>query len=128
MIAEKAYRNSRDFASLLLLFTSTGSQEGLEELASLAKDAGKNNIAFTCHLALNNISGCIDTLLSTGRYPEAALFAKTYQPSSMGGSVEQWKAYLQKNKKEKIAKGIASSSENPEYFSRKAELLESSDI
>jgi coatomer subunit beta' len=124
VIAEKAYRNSRDLGSLLLLYISTGSQKGLEELVSLAKDAGQNNIAFTCQLALNNFSGCIDTLLSTGRYPESALFAKTYQPKLVDGVVEQWKADLLKNKKEKIAKSIASPAENPEYFPGWAELLE----
>jgi coatomer subunit beta' len=114
VVAEKAYRNARDLGSLLLLFVSTGSQSGLKDLSTLAEDAGQNNIAFTCHLALNNIPGCINILQSTGRHPESALFAKTYQPSLVDGLVEQWKSDLHKKGKDKIAKSIASPGENSE--------------
>jgi coatomer subunit beta' len=125
-VAEKAFKKAKDFGSLLLLYVSSGSRQGLEELASLAQHAGQHNIAFTCLLTLNNIPGCTNILLSTGRYAESTLFSKTYQPSLVNELqlVEQWKVDLNKNKKEKIAKSIASPQENSDYFPGWKELLE----
>jgi coatomer subunit beta' len=126
LVAEKAFKKARDFGSLLLLYISSGSRQGLEELSSLAQHAGQHNIAFTCLLTLNDIPGCTNILLSTGRYAESTLFSKTYQPSLVNELklVEQWKGDLNKNKKEKIAKSIASPCENLDYFPGWTELLE----
>jgi coatomer subunit beta' len=126
LVAEKAFRKAKDFGSLLLLYISSGSRQGLEELASLARHAGQHNIAFTCLLTLNDIPGCTNILLSSGRYAESTLFSKTYQPSLINELqlVEQWKVDLDKNKKEKIAKSIASPSENLDHFPGWKEILE----
>jgi coatomer subunit beta' len=108
----------------LLLYTSTGSREGLEGLSKLAQEACQNNIAFTCQLALGDIAACIDILLSSGRFAEAVLFSKTYKPSLTAGLVERWKAELQKNGKEKIAKTIASPDGNLDLFPGWTEYLD----
>jgi coatomer subunit beta' len=124
VLAEEAFKHAKDLGSLLLLYTSTGSREGLQTLSTLAKEAGQNNIAFTCQLALGNTSSCIDILVSTGRYPEAVLFSKTYKPSLTAGLVERWKTELSKKGKEKIAKRIASPDGNLDLFPGWTELLE----
>lgn len=123
-LAEEAFKKAKDLGSLLLLYTSTGSKEGLELLTKLAQEACQNNIAFTCQLALGNISACIDILTSTGRYSEAVLFSKTYKPSLTAGLVEQWKSELVRNGKEKIAKSIASPDGNLELFPQWPEYLQ----
>jgi len=123
-LAEQAFKQAKDFGSLLLLYTSTGSKEGLASLAGSAQEACQHNIAFTCQLALGDLSACIDILTSTGRYSEAVLFSKTYKPSLTAGLVEQWKTELVKNGKEKIAKSIASPDGNLELFPQWPEYLE----
>ena len=124
VLAEEAFKHGKDLGSLLLLYTSTGSKEGLELLSKLAIEACQNNIAFTCQLALGNIPACIDVLLSTGRYAEAVLFSKSYKPSLTAGLVEQWKGELKKTGKEKIAKRIASPDGNLDLFPGWTESLE----
>ena len=108
VLAEEAFKRAKDLGSLLLLYSSTGSKEGLQLLSTLATEACQNNIAFTCQLALGDIPACIGILVSTGRYSEAVLFSRTYKPSLTAGLVEQWKDELRKTGKEKIAKSIAS--------------------
>lgn len=66
----------------------------------------------------------MDILLSTGRFAEAVLFSKTYKPSLTAGLVERWKAELQKNGKEKIAKSIASPDGNLDLFPGWTEYLD----
>lgn len=124
VLAEEAFKRTKDLGSLLLIYTSTGSSEGLKNLSAWAKEAGQNNVAFTCQLALGDLPGCIDTLVSTGRYPEAVLFSKTYKPSLTAGLVEQWKADLEKKGKEKLAKSIASPDGNLDLFPGWTENLE----
>jgi hypothetical protein len=48
-----------------------------------AEAAGKQNIAFICHFLLGRLDECVDLLVSCGRLPEAAFFARTYAPSRM---------------------------------------------
>lgn len=124
VLAEEAFKHAKDLGSLLLLYTSTGSREGLRLLSSLAQESCQNNIAFTCQLALGNVSACIEILVSTGRYAEAVLFSKTYKPSLTAGLVEQWKAELDKAGMEKIAKSIASPDGNLDLFPGWIECLE----
>jgi coatomer subunit beta' len=116
ILAEEAFKNAKDLGSLLLLYTSTGSREGLEHLSSLALETCQNNIAFTCQLALGNAAQCIDILVSTGRLSEAVLFSRTYQPDLTAGLVEKWKSELTKAGKQRIAKSIASPDGNLDLF------------
>ena len=75
--------NAKDYSGLLLLASSLGDGECMEKLAELAHSAGKENIAFTAYMTLNNIPKCLELLVDTNRYPEAALMAKTYMPSEV---------------------------------------------
>jgi coatomer subunit beta' len=124
VLAEEAFKSSKDLGSLLLLYTSTGDRDGLEYLSKLAKDECQNNIAFTCQFAVGNISACIDILVSTKRFAEAVFLSKTYKPSLTAGLVEKWKADLIRSDKEKIAKYIASPDGNLDLFLDWADYLE----
>ena len=101
---------------MLLLYTATGSRQGLADLSSLAQEACQNNIAFTCEFTLGNIPACLDLLKTTGRIPEAVLLSRTYKPSLAAGLVNEWKANLIKNEKDKLAKCIASPDGNLDLF------------
>ena len=81
----------------------------------MATKKGSNNIAFAARLLLGQKSECIDVLLDTDRAPEAALFARTYAPSLVGKSVNQWKKNLGAKGK-KIADSLADPTEHPEAF------------
>ena len=123
-LAEDAFKAAKDLGSLLLLYSSTGSREGLYALAKMATESNGNNVAFTCYLALGELEKCIDILVATGRLPEAVIFAKTYKPSLTADLVKLWKTELAKGGKEKIAKTIASPDDNLELFTGWTELLE----
>lgn len=93
--------------SLLLLYSSTADREGLATLATKAEEAGVHNVAFSSKWLLGDVEGCVEILKKTGRLAEAVLFAQTYKPSLTVDVVKQWKESLEKNKKGRVAKVIA---------------------
>jgi hypothetical protein len=80
-VAEECLKKAQDLSGLLLLYTSKGSAKGLRELVALAGAQNRQNIVFLCQLLLGSLSECVDILLTSGRLPEAAFFARTYLPS-----------------------------------------------
>lgn len=84
-------------------------------MAEQAKAKGNNNIAFACRLLLGQKTECVDVLLDTERAPEAAFFSRTYAPSLVSKSVEQWREGLG-SKGKKLAGTIANPEEHPEAF------------
>lgn len=95
-LAEDCLSRGRDLPGLLLLATSLGKRSLLNKVVSLAKEAGKNNITFTCLLLLGKTSECIDILIEGGRMPEAAFFARTYAPAQVSRVVGLWREDLKK--------------------------------
>lgn len=122
-LAQECFENARDLSSLLLLYTSSGSKDGLRELAAKSKTAGQQNIAFTCLWQLGDIDGCLDILTSTGRTAEAVLFAQTYKPSRCASVVAQWKKELEGNGKTKVSRVIGVPGEDEEMFPEWEEYL-----
>jgi len=51
------------------------------KLAGMAQESGHNNVSFLSYFMLGETEKCLDLLISTGRLPEAAFFARTYLPS-----------------------------------------------
>lgn len=49
-MAEECMKQAMDMSGLLLLYSSLGDAEGILRLASLAKEQGKNNVAFLVYL------------------------------------------------------------------------------
>lgn len=103
-LAQECFTNGHDLGSLLLLYSSTGNEQGLRDLARQADAAGANNIAFSSLWQLGDIDGCIDLLLNTNRTAEAVLFAQTYKPSRAPTVVGQWRKGLEQNGRAKVAK------------------------
>ena len=62
-LAEDCLLHGKDFSGLLLLYSSLGDAEGISKLASLAKEQGKNNVAFLCLFMLGKLEECIQLLL-----------------------------------------------------------------
>ena len=114
-LAEECFAAAGDLSGLLLIYSSTGSTAGLQNLAQRATDKGSNNIAFISQLLLGEKEACVDVLLDTDRQSEAALFSRTYAPSLTEKAVKGWKkSLLPKGKK--IAETLGDPSESPDAF------------
>lgn len=95
-VAERCMWRAKDLSGLLLLYSAKGSVEGMQKLVDLSKDQGKQNVAFLGLFLLGQLDQCIDLLISSGRTPEAAFFARTYMPSRVTEVVQIWRKELSK--------------------------------
>lgn len=103
-LAQESFVKAKDLGSLLLLYSATSDASGLRELASLAKTATANNVAFSALWQIGDVQGCIDLLAKTNRLAEAVLFSQTYKPSQTAALVKQWKASLEKEGRSKVGR------------------------
>jgi len=62
-MAEECLKYANDLSGLLLLYSSLGDAEGITELATLAKEQGKNNVTFLCMFLLGKMEECIQLLV-----------------------------------------------------------------
>lgn len=113
-LARECMQKAQDFGGLLLLATSAGNVvksrvqnfvinpsqlflgdvDLVKSIGDDALSAGMNNIAFTTRFISGDLNACLEILLSTERYPEAAFFARTYMPSQISRIVQLWKESL----------------------------------
>jgi len=114
-LTEACSLSSDDFPGLLLLYSAIGNFEGMEELAKMAQEKGKTNIAFVSYLLTGNVEECANLLIATNRLPEAAFFARTYLPSRVEEIVSLWKEDLSKVS-ETAANALADPASHPELF------------
>jgi len=114
-LVDQCLWSAEDIGGLLLLYTSTGNAEGIEKLAKLALEKGKNNVAFICYFLLRKLEDCLNLLCDTGRIPEAAFLARTYLPSHVSRIVKLWKLDL-KTVNEKAAESLADPMEYENLF------------
>ncbi|KAL6495891.1 hypothetical protein OROGR_030454 [Orobanche gracilis] len=114
-MAEECLKQANDFSGLLLIYSSLGNAEGITELASLAKDHGKNNVAFLCLFMLGKLEDCIQLLVDSNRIPEAALMARSYLPSKVSEIVALWRKDLNKIN-QKAAESLADPEHYPNLF------------
>ena len=96
-LVEECMWRSEDYASLLMLYSANGNAKKMHELASIARQKGKFNVAFTALLSLNLIDDCLDLLINTERLAEAAFMARSYAPSRLPDVVALWKSHLGKS-------------------------------
>ncbi|KAF9426090.1 hypothetical protein BGZ94_006955 [Podila epigama] len=115
-LAEECFLRAKDLSGLLLIYTSSGNAHGLLNLATLAKEAGKSNIAFACLLSLGHVDECINILIETDRIPEAAMMARTYLPSAIPRVVKLWRESLIAAGRFKTAESIADPTEYEDLF------------
>ncbi|GFZ11808.1 coatomer, beta' subunit [Actinidia rufa] len=111
-MAEDCLKNAMDLSGLLLLYSSLGDAEGISKLASLAKEHGKNNVAFLCLFLLGKVEECLQLLVDSNRIPEAALMARSYLPSKVSDIVASWRKDLNK-----VNPKAAESLADPEEYS-----------
>ncbi|EEC72724.1 hypothetical protein OsI_06330 [Oryza sativa Indica Group] len=114
-MAEECLLHAMDLSGLLLLYSSLGDAEGLTKLTSMAKEQGKNNVAFLCFFMLGKLEECLQLLIESNRIPEAALMSRSYLPSKVPDIVTLWKKDLQKVNP-KAAESLADPDEYPNLF------------
>ena len=73
----------RGLRGLLLLATSAGDADTLAKVGQAASTKGYNNISFISNFLLGRLEDCLEILITSGRLPEAAFFARTYLPSQI---------------------------------------------
>lgn len=74
-MAEECLLHAMDLSGLLLLYSSLGDSEGITKLASMAKEQGKNNVAFLCFFMLGKLEECLQLLIERYRhFGETVLF------------------------------------------------------
>jgi coatomer subunit beta' len=114
-MAEECMRHAMDLSGLLLLYSSLGDADGMMKLAALAKEQGKNNVAFLCLFMLGQVEDCLHLLVESNRIPEAALMARSYLPSKVSEIVALWRNDLTKISP-KAAESLADPEEYPNLF------------
>ncbi|XP_024969366.1 coatomer subunit beta'-2-like isoform X2 [Cynara cardunculus var. scolymus] len=114
-MAEDCLKHANDLSGLLLLYSSLGDAEEIAKLASLAKENGKNNVAFACLFLLGKLEDCLQLLVDSNRIPEAALMARSYLPSKVSEIVGLWRKDLNKVN-QKAAESLADPEEYPNMF------------
>ncbi|OAY85461.1 Coatomer subunit beta'-1 [Ananas comosus] len=114
-MAEECLSQAMDLSGLLLLYSALGDAEGITRLASLAKEQGKNNVAYLCLFMLGKVEDCIQLLIESNRIPEAALMARSYLPSKVSEIVAIWRNDLNKVNPKAAESGIYPPAE--EYLS-----------
>ncbi len=62
-VAEECLRHAVDLSGLLLLHSALGDVEGMQKLATLAREHGKNNVAFLSLFLLGKLEECIQLLV-----------------------------------------------------------------
>uniref|UniRef100_A0A0N5AKD2 Coatomer subunit beta' n=1 Tax=Syphacia muris TaxID=451379 RepID=A0A0N5AKD2_9BILA len=90
-LAAECLGRAKDFGGQLLLATSAGSPYLLKNLADNSLNAEQNNVAFISYFLLGQIDKCLDILITSGRLPEAAFFARSYCPSQIDRVISLWK-------------------------------------
>nr|CAG4640646.1 EOG090X01FO [Eulimnadia texana] len=93
-LAQECLHKANDFGGLLLLATASGNADMVQRLGDAAETAGTNNVAFLARFLSGDLNGCLQVLMSTNRFPEAAFFARTYLPSQISRVVQLWKENL----------------------------------
>ncbi|XP_071805728.1 coatomer subunit beta'-like [Asterias amurensis] len=114
-LAQECLHRAQDFGGLLLLASCSGDGEMVSKLADTANEKDKNNVGFLAYFMQGKIEECLALLCKSGRYPEAAFFARTYMPSKISEIVTSWKESLGKVNR-KAAEALADPTQYENLF------------
>lgn len=114
-LAQECLHQAQDFGGLLLLASSAGNRDMVGRLGEAASKSGQNNVAFLSNFVLGRCEECLEILISTGRLPEAAFFARTYLPSEISRVVSLWKGQVAQTSK-KSADSLADPADYENLF------------
>lgn len=113
-VATRAFTECGDSSGLLLIYTATNNAKAISELGDRCLEAGKANVAFTCYHVARRHADVVCLLRRTGRFGEAAFYARTYCPEEIEECVSEWKASMASLPR--VREAIASPSAYPNLF------------
>ncbi|CAH0558281.1 unnamed protein product [Brassicogethes aeneus] len=122
-LAKECMKKAQDYGGLLLLSTSSGDAELVKSLGESCQAEGKNNLSFLSFFMLGDLDKCLDILVSTGRLPEAAFFARSYMPSKISEVVQMWREKLSETN-EKAGQSLADPNDYENLFPGLQEAIE----
>ncbi|PKI85599.1 Coatomer subunit beta' [Malassezia vespertilionis] len=99
-LAQTCFVKANDVHTLFLIASAKKDAALLRHVAEAAKAKSEMNLAFAAFLQIQDVDACIDVLCAAGRYPEAAMFARTYAPHLVPALVEGWKGSFPKSQKQ----------------------------
>lgn len=104
-LAQDCYTAANDHASLLLLLSSSNNIKALSQLAIDSEEKGRYNIAWQARWLTGDKDACVDLLLKSERYTEAAFLGVNYgsDRSKVDEALEKWKKTLASSGREKVA-------------------------
>jgi coatomer subunit beta' len=120
-LAVRGVRNCGDLSTLLVLLKARNRVDEMKELVDEAEAAGQLNVAFTAALLVDQKKRCVELLLKSEKWAEAALFARSNAPEMTSQCVRIWREKLP-NKQ--LADALADPAEYPTLFD---ELIERHD-
>lgn len=97
--AEKTMKEAKDYSGLLLYYSTIQNRDNILQLAKDAKENGLFNVAFSAFYELNDVEECLNILLLSKRFPEAATFSRTYCPSKLDNIINSWNQLLEDEEK-----------------------------
>lgn len=118
-LAQECFEKASDLQTLFLIATSTNDRALLQRVSDMASEKKLSNLAMNCFLLLGDPERCVDVLVQAGRYPEAALFARSHLPTRVPAIVTEWKTSLRETKRSKqdaIASSLGDPSTDPDAF------------
>mmetsp|Transcript_1616 Transcript_1616/g.4851 ORF Transcript_1616/g.4851 Transcript_1616/m.4851 type:complete len:916 (+) Transcript_1616:266-3013(+) len=115
-LAEESLQEASDLSGLLTLASVKASPETLGSVAQESVNLNVMNVAFLSNFMLGNIEKCLEILTSSNRYPEAALFARSYCPSQVTRVVDSWRNDLRKSGNVRMADVLADPDNHPHLF------------
>ena len=126
-LAIESFENSKDYQSLLLLYTSFNNIEGLKKLSQSCIETGKYNSAFAASWAAKDLNTCIEILKKTNRFTEASFFSLIYNSDikKVDEITKLWKDNLSLEDNGKVSDRILLPSVNPESFPTLKEINDS---
>lgn len=93
-LAKECMQKAQDYGGLLLLATSSGDEKVVRALGDATQTEGKHNLSFLSHFLVGDLNKCLNILITTGRLPEAAFFARSYLPDKISEVVDLWRTQL----------------------------------
>lgn len=115
-LAAGCLKKTKDTGGLLLLATATDNKSLFKDILKISSQEDSPNIEFIAHYLMGNLDGCIETMVKTKCYPQAALMARSCKNVDLTCKlVDQWKNHL-KSISVSAAESIAHPREHPHLF------------
>lgn len=115
-LAEECMSSSDDFSGLLTLYSAHANRDALVSLSDRAAGSHRMNVAFLSSFMAGDLEKCLSLLITSGRIPEAAIFARTYMPSKAAPIVDLWRKEVRKAGNVRVADALADPEAHPHLF------------